>query len=48
MTGDERIKFLRTTARYRLSRLTSLCHALAKPYTDFYTAEAPFDWYRNY
>jgi tagatose 1,6-diphosphate aldolase len=48
MAGDERIKFLRTIARQRISRLTSLCHALAKPYTDFYTAEAPFDWYKNY
>jgi len=48
MNGDERIKFLRSTARQRISRLTSVCHALAKPYTDFYTAEAPFDWYKNY
>ncbi len=48
MAGDERIKFLRTTARQRISRLTSLCHALAKPYTDFYTADAPFDWYKKY
>lgn len=48
MTGDERIKFLRTIASQRISRLTSLCHALAKPYTDFYTADAPFGWYQNY
>ncbi len=48
MDGDERIKFLRTTARPRISRLTSLCHALAKPYTDFYAADAPFDWHKNY
>ncbi len=48
MNNDERIKFLRTTGRQRISRLTSLCHALAKPYTDFYTADAPFDWYKNY
>ncbi len=48
MNGNERMKFLRTTAKYRLSRLTSLCHALAKPYTNFYQAEAPFDWYKNY
>jgi tagatose-1,6-bisphosphate aldolase len=48
MTGDDRMKFLRTVARHRMSRLTSLCHALAKPYTDFYTAEAPFDWYKTY
>ena len=48
MTGDERMNFLRTTARSRMSRLTSLCHALARPYTDFYTAEAPFDWFKTY
>lgn len=48
MNSDERIKFLRTTAKYRLSRLTSLCHALAKPYTDFYSANASFDWYKTY
>ncbi len=48
MDGDERMKFLRTIGRYRISRLTSLCHALAKPYTDFYTADAPFDWYKTY
>jgi tagatose-1,6-bisphosphate aldolase len=48
MSGDARLQFLRTTARQRLSRLTSLCHALARPYTDFYSAEAPFDWYKTY
>jgi tagatose 1,6-diphosphate aldolase len=48
MSTEERMQFLRTTAKYRLSRLTSLCHALAKPYTDFYQADAPFDWYKNY
>jgi tagatose 1,6-diphosphate aldolase len=48
MDGDERTKFLHTTARERISRLTSLCHALAKPYTDFYQADAPFDWYQSY
>jgi tagatose 1,6-diphosphate aldolase len=48
LQGNERMEFLRTTARQRISRLTSLCHALAKPYTDFYSAEAPFDWYKTY
>lgn len=48
MQGEERIKFLQTTAKARIARLTSLCYALAKPYTDFYTADAPFDWYKNY
>jgi tagatose 1,6-diphosphate aldolase len=48
MKGNERIEFLRTRAHDRLARLTSICYALAKPYTDFYTAEAPFDWYKTY
>jgi len=48
MTGVERSEFLRKVARPRLSRLTSLCHALAKPFTDFYQADAPFDWYKTY
>jgi tagatose 1,6-diphosphate aldolase len=45
---DERIGFLNTTARQRISRLASLCHALAKPYTDFYKADAPLNWYKTY
>ena len=48
MNDDERMNFLRTTAKNRLARLTSLCHSLAKPFYDFYSAEAPFDWYKNY
>lgn len=48
LNPEERVIFLRTTARERISRLTSLCYALATPYTDFYTAEAPFDWYKTY
>jgi len=48
MTGVERSDFLRNVAQQRMSRLTLLCHALAKPFTDFYTAEAPFDWYKTY
>ena len=48
MTGVERSEFLRKVAHPRLSRLTSLCHALAKPFTDFYAAEVPFDWYKTY
>ena len=48
MTGVERSEFLRNVARPRISRLTSLCHALAKPFTDFYQADVPFDWYKTY
>jgi tagatose 1,6-diphosphate aldolase len=48
LTGGERQLFLRRIAQHRLSRLTSLCHALARPFTEFYQAEAPLDWYKNY
>jgi len=48
MTGDARMRFLRTIAQDRISRLNSLCCALAKSYTDFYEAHAPFDWYESY
>lgn len=47
MDAAERQEFLRTTARVRLARLSCLCHALARPWTDFYTAEAPFAWYKQ-
>ena len=47
MDHDERLRFLQTTAHDRLARLASLCHALAKPYHDFYEAAAPFDWYKT-
>ncbi|HMR97774.1 MAG TPA: tagatose 1,6-diphosphate aldolase [Anaerolineales bacterium] len=48
LNGDDRMQFLRNTAHQRILRLTSLCHVLAKPFHDFYSADAPFDWYRNY
>jgi tagatose 1,6-diphosphate aldolase len=48
LEGNERSRFLSTVGKERLARLTSLCHALGRPLTDFYKAEAPFDWYQNY
>ena len=48
LNGIERSEFLTHVANQRIARLTSLCHALAKPYTDFYRADAPFDWYKTY
>lgn len=48
MKAEERILFLQTIALQRISRLTALCHALAQPYTDFYEAATPFDWYKTY
>jgi tagatose-1,6-bisphosphate aldolase len=48
MKSDERLKFLATVSRERMTRLTSLCTALAKPYSEYYTSDAPFDWYKTY
>ncbi|MBN2388336.1 MAG: tagatose 1,6-diphosphate aldolase [Anaerolineales bacterium] len=48
MGSAARADFLSGTARPRLTRLTALCQALARPWTDFYTAAAPFDWYKAY
>lgn len=48
MAGPERREFLRTVAHPRLERLASLCHALGRPWSDFYQAEAPLDWYKSY
>lgn len=48
LTGLERSAFLSNVAPQRLRRLASLCAALARPYADFYMAEAPFDWYKTY
>jgi tagatose 1,6-diphosphate aldolase len=48
MEREERQVFLRNVAAERLIRLTFLCAALAKPFTDFYNIEVPFDWYKSY
>jgi tagatose 1,6-diphosphate aldolase len=48
MAGAERMNFLLTTGRERLTRLSSLCQALARPFTDYYTSNAPLDWYKTY
>lgn len=48
LNHTERLAFLSQTGRRRLARLNSLCHALARPWTDFYQAQAPLDWYQGY
>ena len=48
LEGTARLDFLRTVARQRLVRLASLTQALARPWTETYTTEAPLDWYRTY
>jgi tagatose-1,6-bisphosphate aldolase len=49
MSIPERLRFLEQVARPRLARLTALCLALARPWTDFYpTPVVPEDWYVRY
>jgi tagatose-1,6-bisphosphate aldolase len=48
LQSEARLAFLRTTGCERLSRLTALCSDLGKPISDFYSSEAPFDWYKTY
>jgi tagatose-1,6-bisphosphate aldolase len=49
LAETERQAFLRSTASQRLARLTSLCpRALAVPFTNYYSAAAPFDWCSTY
>lgn len=43
-----RSEFLRTVARERLKRLAALCYALARPWTEVFSGEASFDWYKTY
>jgi tagatose-1,6-bisphosphate aldolase len=49
LTGEARAHFLREVALSRLARLTSLCNALARPWTDFYEAPSvDAKWYASY
>ena len=48
MTPEERVPFLQTMASERLSRLSALCYALARPVQDWYSADALLDWYKTY
>lgn len=49
LTGQARSQFLQEQAHDRMARITELCDALARPWTDFYMA-APLeeDWYAGY
>jgi tagatose-1,6-bisphosphate aldolase len=49
MPSAQRSEFLQTVARQRLQQLVSLCQALARPWTEFYTAgEITPNWYETY
>jgi tagatose-1,6-bisphosphate aldolase len=46
---NDRMAFLRLTARPRMERLTALCAALARPWMDAYAApQLSADWYQHY
>lgn len=48
MNTRERATFLETIGKERLASLYSICLENAKPWTDWYYAEADFDWYLRY
>lgn len=49
LTGPERVEFLQGLARQRMARVTALCNALARPWTEFYMAETvDGSWYERY
>ena len=49
MSTDERANFLATTASDRLTRLLEIAEAKSRPWTDFYTTQAPSaTWYETY
>jgi tagatose 1,6-diphosphate aldolase len=49
LTDDARVHFLTTTARARMTRLTALCEALARPWTEVYEApEVNAEWYASH
>ena len=49
LTGPERADFLQGLGRQRMARVTALCDALARPWTDFYTSQnIDGGWYERY
>jgi tagatose-1,6-bisphosphate aldolase len=48
LKGSERSAFLHASARERLTQLNELCSRNARPIQSFYSAEAPFGWYKKY
>ncbi len=49
LSGSARLDFLRGQALPRMQRITALCEALARPWTDFYRLSEPaINWYETY
>lgn len=49
LSKSDRVAFLQQVARRRMERMSALCDALARPWTDFYTIEPiSASWYMQY
>jgi tagatose-1,6-bisphosphate aldolase len=49
LRGESRTQFLREFGVQRLTRLTALCEALGRPWTEFFEAPSlPAEWYKSY
>ena len=49
MDGEARRNFLGSKVVERMTRVTAICNALARPWTDFYRMEKPNpDWFKKY
>ncbi len=48
LDGSRRSAFLQDVGRMRLERICRGCSELGRPWTHFYSADAPFDWYQTY
>jgi tagatose 1,6-diphosphate aldolase len=49
LTGEQRAAFLSTVAYPRMARITALCDALARPWSDFYPApQVSAGWFAEY
>lgn len=49
LKNDTRKNHLQSVVFERMTRVTAVCNALARPWTDLYSMEKPaIDWYKNY
>lgn len=48
LVGTQRKEFLRSTGRDRLGKIAATSSANGKSIQEFYSADAPFDWYKEY
>lgn len=48
MGAEDRNTFLRNSAGQRLIQLAGVCNSHGRPWTEFFTIDANFNWYKNY